>query len=198
LHEVKLTFVPGEKFSYSNAAAQLVGYILEQLYGTPYERLLKEKVLDPLKMKGTSITLSSQQRERLAHGYDEKGRVMPEIAGQLQAAGALKSSVNDMLKYARWEMSEEDPAVRLSHQPTFTSGSYSAGLNWQIVRSKNDRLIWQEGNIDGFNSLCIVEPERKLGLVVMANEEDRSSAHHLSVMTNQILRELDEHAIPLP
>jgi hypothetical protein len=103
-----------------------------------------------------------------------------------------------MLKYAQWEMAEESEAAKLSHKPQFTSGGYSAGLNWQIVRSGSDRLIWQEGNIDGFNSLCLMEPERRLGLVILANEEDRSSAHNLSVMTNKILKELDVDAILLP
>ncbi len=198
LHKVKLTFIPGQKFSYSNAGAQLVGYILERVYGMPYQELLKKKLLNRLGMKGTTISLDTHQKVRLARGYDEKGHQMPEIEGQLQGAGAIKSSVNDMLKYARWGMSDEDAAAKLSHEPTFTSGSYSAGLNWQIVRSGTDRLIWQEGNIDGFNSLCLVEPERMLGLVVLANEEDRTSAHNLSIMTNQILKELDGQAILLP
>jgi CubicO group peptidase (beta-lactamase class C family) len=198
LHNVKLMSVPGEKFGYSNAGAQLMGYILERVYGKPYEALLKKKVLGPLKMDSTAITLDRQQKDRLARGYDDKGQLMPEIAGQLQGAGALKSSVNDMLKYAQWQIAEESEAAKLSHKPQFTSGSYSAGLNWQIVRSGSDRLIWQEGNIDGFNSMCLVEPERRLGLVILANEEDRTAAHNLSVMTNKILRELDAGAILLP
>lgn len=198
LHKVNLTFIPGQKFSYSNAGAQLAGYILERVYRMPYDELLKKKLLDRIGMKSTSISLNTHQSLRLARGYDEKGHQMPEIEGQLQGAGALKSSVNDMLKYALWQMSEEDAAVKLSHNPLFTSGSYSAGLNWQIVRSGIDRLIWQEGNIDGFNSLCLVEPEQSLGLVVLANEEDRSSAHNLSVMTNRIVKELDRQALLLP
>lgn len=198
LHKVKLTAVPGERFNYSNAAAQLMGYILERVYRLSYEALLKKKILRSLKMNSTAILLDSSQRERLASGYDQKGQRMPEVGDQLQGAGALKSSVNDMLKYARWEMAEEDEAAKLSHQPQFTSGSYSAGLNWQIVRSGNKRLIWQEGNIDGFNSLCLVEPKQKLGLVVMANEEDKSSAHNLSVMANRILKGLDGAAVLLP
>jgi CubicO group peptidase (beta-lactamase class C family) len=41
LHKVKLSFVPGENFRYSNAAAQLMGYILERIYDETYEALLK-------------------------------------------------------------------------------------------------------------------------------------------------------------
>jgi CubicO group peptidase (beta-lactamase class C family) len=198
LHKVRLTSVPGEKFSYSNAGAQLMGYILERIYGMPYEALLKKKLLGPLKMNSTAIFLNRGQKSRLAMGYDEKSQLMPEIPNQLQGAGALKSTANDLLKYAIWEMAERSEATKLSHKAQFTSGSYSAGLNWQVMQSGHHRLIWQEGNIDGFNSLCLVEPERKLALVILANEEDRSSAHNLSVMTNRILRDLDADSILLP
>ena len=66
------------------------------------------------------------------------------------------------------------------------------------MRSGSNRLIWQEGNIDGFNSLCLVEPELKLALVILANEEDRSSAHNLGLMTNSVLKQLDRRAVLLP
>jgi D-alanyl-D-alanine-carboxypeptidase/D-alanyl-D-alanine-endopeptidase len=36
LHEVKLTTPPGTKFRYSNAAAQLAGYILESVYSSSF------------------------------------------------------------------------------------------------------------------------------------------------------------------
>jgi len=198
LHKVKLLAVPGEKFSYSNAGAQLMGYILERVYGKTYEVLLKQMVLGPLKMNSTAITLVSEQRLHLAQGYDKNGRRMPEIGRESGGAGALKSSVADMLKYAQWQMAETDGAVKLSHEPHFSKGTYSAGLNWQIEHSGNGRLIWQEGNINGFNSMCLVEPEQKLGLVILANEEDRSSSHNLTVMTNKILKGLDGDAILLP
>jgi D-alanyl-D-alanine-carboxypeptidase/D-alanyl-D-alanine-endopeptidase len=198
LHKVKLKGIPGETFSYSNAGAQLMGYILERLYGMPYETLLKKKILRPREMNSTAITLDSEQSERLAKGYDAEGHLAPSIDGQLQGAGALKSSLNDMLTYAQSQMAEGDEEVKLSHKPLFTSGGYSAGLNWQMMRSGSNRLIWQEGNIDGFNSLCLVEPERKVGLVILANEEDPVAMHNLSVMTNRILKGLDESAILLP
>jgi CubicO group peptidase (beta-lactamase class C family) len=198
LHLVKLEAAPGTQFRYSNAAAQLAGYILERVYGTSYESLLKRKVFDLLKMRNTAITLRPEQRVRLAHGYDEDGNLMPENPDRIQAAGAIKSTVNDLLKYVQWQIRESDEAVRLSHQPVFTSGDYSAGLNWQMLRSGNKRVIWQEGNIAGFNSLCLSLPDQKIGLVVLANEEDPAASHQLTVMSNAILKGLDREAVLLP
>jgi CubicO group peptidase (beta-lactamase class C family) len=198
LHKVKLTAVPGDKFQYSNAAAMLTGYILERIYGTSYATLLKEKVLAPLKMDATTILLTPSQARKAAKGYDEKGNLAPENPNELQAAGAIRSSVNDMLKYAEWQMEETDAAVKLSHNPVFTSGFYSAGLNWQEMSSDGLRVIWQEGNIVGFNSFCIVEPELKIGLVLLANEEDQTSAHGQSVLANEILKGLDAKSVLMP
>jgi len=140
-----------------------MGYILERVYGMPYEDLLKKKILGPLKMRDTTITLEPQQRDRMAKGYDEKGSLMPDSPDQLQGAGAIKSTVNDMLKYGQWQVEEKDEAVKLSHQPEYPSGNYSAGLNWQMMSSAGNRIVWQDGNIPGFTSLCINLPELKIG-----------------------------------
>jgi len=198
LHTVRLTAEPGSEFKYSNAAAQLAGYIIERVYGRPYEVVLRDKVLIPLGMRNTGITIQKRALPRLAVGYDETGRPMPYVPDWLQGAGAIKSTAGDLLKYLRWQMAETDPAVKLSHQRVLTQGNYSAGLNWQILSNSSRRLIWQEGNIDGFNALCIQQPELRIGLIILANEEDRKSAHGNSVMANEILSGLDRRAITLP
>lgn len=198
LHQVRLTAIPGEKFSYSNAAAQLAGYILERVYATPYEILLRKEIVTPLGMDDTTITLNAAGRARLASGYDDRGRLTPDNPNQLQAAGAIKSTVNDMLRYLRWQLAEQDPAVRLSHRPVVESGNYAAGLNWQILHTGPNRLIWQEGNLEGFDILAIVLPERHLGVIIFANEADRLSSHNLTLMANDILKAVEPEAILLP
>ena len=198
LHNVKLAGVPGETLQYSNAAAMLAGYILERVYGESYERLVSDKILRPLGMKDTAITLSPSLRARAIKGYDNKGDTMPDEIESLQGAGALRSDVSDLLKYAAWQIKEVDPEVRISHQARATSGNYSAGLNWQMLSDGGKRLIWQTGNFDGFHSYLIVEPELKIGMVVLFNETDDKSNPAHGEMVNAILKMLDADAIVLP
>jgi D-alanyl-D-alanine-carboxypeptidase/D-alanyl-D-alanine-endopeptidase len=176
----------------------MMGYILERVYHRSYETLLKEKIFNPLGMDSTGITLDYQLRGQLAKGYDSAGHLMPDVPDQLQAAGAVKSTVSDLLKYVQWQVQERDEAVKLSHIPRATSGDYSAGLNWQMWSSDGNRLIWQSGNFPGFNSLCATLPELKLGLVILANESDPASNAARQKMANEILSGLDPRAIPLP
>jgi D-alanyl-D-alanine-carboxypeptidase/D-alanyl-D-alanine-endopeptidase len=198
LRHVTLDAVPGTAFRYSNAGAQLAGYILEGIYGASYEELLRRRITGPLGMADTVITLSRAQRARLAKGYDGEGRLAPEVPDELQGAGALKSTIADMLRYARWHLAERDPAVVLTHQATLSEGNYSAGLNWQMLRGGGRRLIWQEGHVPGFLSYCVVIPELDLGLVLLANAEDRTSSARAASMVNQMLSALDSRAPSLP
>ena len=198
LHKVELKTVPGEKFSYSNAAAVLLSIVLERVYGMPYEGIVKQKIASPLGMRDTTVSLNDSQKQRLAKGYEENGGIAPYPADMLLGAAALKSSVSDLLKYARWEVAEEDPAVKLSHESRFIlTDNYSLGLNWQIMKSGGYRRIWQEGNLPGFVSICMTFPELHMAIIVFANEDDSASSHGLTVMANEIAKMLDARSAPL-
>jgi serine-type D-Ala-D-Ala carboxypeptidase/endopeptidase len=198
LRAVTLKAVPGTQFSYSNAAATLAGYILERIYGLTYEDLVRTRIAMPLGMRDTAITLSPDQARRRVMGYDAKGVAMPDNPEAIGAAGALHSTLDDMLKYAAWQMAESDAAVRLSHQSYTGDGSYQAGLNWQMINSDGRRVIWQSGNIEGFHSYCIVEPELELGLVALFNQADGQSNPAHDVMINAILKGIEPRAVLLP
>ncbi len=205
LHKLKLTAQPGSRYEYSNAAAQLAGYILEKIYGRTYEQLLQAKVLAPLRMNSTTTTLNQANSRRLAPGWDDQGRlaVLPEGAA---AAGALLSTTSDMLKYVRWQVEEADPAVKLSHQrvwtakaPIFSSqGTFGVGLNWQVAELAGRRAIFQDGMIEGYSALVVIEPEAKLGVVIMTNQLDQKSAAAIRNLMKGLLRSIDPRAVPLP
>ena len=50
---------PGEKFHYSDTGYVLLGLLLEKVSGKPFEKLLHEKLLAPLKMENTYMHLRS-------------------------------------------------------------------------------------------------------------------------------------------
>jgi CubicO group peptidase (beta-lactamase class C family) len=199
LHQVKLDTCPGAKFRYSNTGAQLLGYILERIYSQSFEELIQHQLTQTLDMPDTKITLTPSEQARLAKGYDCNGTQMHANSDRLQAAGALKSTVADMLKYIQWNVAEQTVSSRLTHQPTWSDGGqYSSGLNWQMLQSNDRRIIWQDGNIPGFSSLCVNYPELKMGIVILSNEYDRTTAARIITLTNQIAQVIDKRAIQLP
>jgi CubicO group peptidase (beta-lactamase class C family) len=210
LHKVVLTAIPGEKVSYSNAGATLMGYILEDIYGESFEVLLRDRILQRLGMMDTAILQTPEEIARTARGYNAKGVMMPEAPIELGAAAGMKSTVTDMLAYAAWGVAEKDPAIRLAHQPVVTVAPqvtglkypYMSGLNWQEIDASTAkdtaRLIWQSGGMDGYASYCIEEPKLQLAMVALFNESDASTSQGQQAMVNAILIGIDPEAVLLP
>ncbi|MCX6214266.1 serine hydrolase domain-containing protein [Spirosoma sp.] len=199
LHRVTLNNTPGSTFRYSNAGAQLLGYILEKVYDRPFEELVRLKLTQPLAMIDTKITLTATDQHRFVKGYNCDGVQMPDSPDQLQGASALKSTVADMLNYIQWNVAEQADAARLAHQLTWgNENGYSAGLNWQMIQLAGQRVIWQDGNLPGFSSLCVNYPELNMGIIVLSNECDRRTASRITTLVNHIMKTLDERAIKLP
>ena len=210
LHHVVLTAIPGERISYSNAAATLTGYILEDIYGKSYESLVRERITQPLGMTDTTLLQTPAQTARTAPGYDGQGILMPPAPIALGAAAGLKATVTDLLAYAAWGAADQDRAIRLAHAPvamvapsvTGLKYPYMTGLNWQEIDASGPagkrRLIWQSGGMDGYASYCIEAPELHLAVVALFNESDPTSNRAQQAMVNAILTGLDPHAVELP
>jgi D-alanyl-D-alanine-carboxypeptidase/D-alanyl-D-alanine-endopeptidase len=195
---VELKAAPGARFQYSNAGAQLAGYVAERVYGQDYETLLRRLITSPLGMRDTAIELTPAQAARLAPGHEQDGTILAQETSNFQGAGAIKSTVKDMLVYARWQLDESDPVVALSHKATYNNENFSIGLNWQVVREGQRRVIWQDGALPGYASFCILQPESKLTLVILSNELDSKTLGRLSEMANRIMIAVEPLSVPKP
>ncbi|MYM31142.1 serine hydrolase [Duganella sp. CY15W] len=100
-----------------------------------FGQLVRQRIAAPLGMQDTFAEPGARQASRVAVGYDDNGVRQSGADAGFQAAGGLKSSLPDMLRYARWQLNESDAVVRLSHQPTYASDDYAVGLNWQMLRA---------------------------------------------------------------
>lgn len=192
LQQVALDTIPGTRFSYSNAAPQLAGLLLEEVYGETYDMLLGRFILEPLAMAHTGMPLNIDA----ITGYDETGEEMPPVLPAYGAAGGIKSSIRDLGQYIQWHLDESDPLVKLSHTPPGGSADdpvegYALGLNWQMMRHEGVRRLWQDGNIPGYSSRIVLYPELDLGVVILANQLDRSIPEKTDHMANTILEGLD-------
>jgi CubicO group peptidase (beta-lactamase class C family) len=65
LATLPLAFQPGTSFEYS-IATDLLGHIVERVYGKPLDVALRELVLDPLKMRDTTFHVQGEALKRLA------------------------------------------------------------------------------------------------------------------------------------
>lgn len=194
LHNVKIDTVPGFNYHYSNAAAQLLGFILEGVYHKTYGELITRYISAPLKM-GQTVAAVPVNRTALAKGYDAKGNNVPYMPVLMKASGGIYSSISDMLKYIGFQLNEKNEAVRLSHTLTrvYADGSH-LGLYWRLDQTtKGMREIWHTGGTFGFSSYCVFYPEINTGLILLSNEFDPESEVKLVGIAEKLLKSFKDN-----
>ena len=93
----------GASVEYSNLGVGLLGHVLGKLAKSDYRVAIKERVFRPLKMESTWTEFSSEQSPALATAHLRKGKPTPhwDFSEPTVAAGGIRSSLNDMLKFLR-------------------------------------------------------------------------------------------------
>jgi serine-type D-Ala-D-Ala carboxypeptidase/endopeptidase len=184
LAKVALSARPGTTPRHSNVAAQLLADMLERVYDEPYAALLERYITKPLGMGETSFDAGGS---RFRNGHDANGRPMPLVSDMpgLAASGGLRSSTRDMIGYLRHQLDERNDAIRLSHQPTVRTKDDEVALNWHIAQG-SERSLWHTGGTFGFASYVVLYPERRLAIVLMANENDPTTQSRLAAIGGKI------------
>ncbi len=174
LHDHRLTRDPGKKSEYSNLAVGLLGYLLANKQMTVYESLLKNRILEPFEMSDSSITLSESQKQRLAPGHDMD--LTPRGNWDFKAlasAGAIRSTSNDMLKFAQVMLHPNEkmkPWVDLAwqeHQPALAKTDRAMGLGWTIAGDGHTRF--HNGQTGGYHSALFISRKLDLAVVALSN-----------------------------
>jgi CubicO group peptidase (beta-lactamase class C family) len=100
---VSLSNVPGVAYEYSNLGFVLLGRILTNVTGKPYQQYITESVLQPLGMNDTRWEYTQVPADKLAHGYRWQGNEWLEEEllhdGSHGAMGGLITSINDFSNY---------------------------------------------------------------------------------------------------
>jgi D-alanyl-D-alanine-carboxypeptidase/D-alanyl-D-alanine-endopeptidase len=176
LGRVKLERDIGEKYEYSNLGVGLLGHALARRVEMSYEELLRRRILDPLEMKSTSITPSQDQRKRLALGHDPalkpvKNWDLDALAG----AGAIRSTANDMLKFAAAHLglvkTPLDAAMirmRAARRPTGQDG-LDIAMAWHILNKNGTDLYWHNGGTGGYRSFLGFDLDARRAVIVLCN-----------------------------
>lgn len=190
LHHVKLTVLPGTVARHCNTAAQLVGFIMEGIYNSTYDKLLKTHFTDPLHMKHTFLIKHGKQPALMAKGYNGEGKLMPVTDWEdLSVAASIASTASDMLKYMAFQLDETNPVVKLSHQPTFGKIEDGAiALNWKVkTTAQGNRSVSHTGGSLGFSSYLVFYPDLKTGIVLLANDAAPDTQNELIALSGKIL-----------
>jgi CubicO group peptidase (beta-lactamase class C family) len=99
---------PGIGYEYSNTGFALLGHIVKQVSGQPYEQYIDEHIFQPLGMTHTYWEYTKAPQERLAHGYrwlNGQWVEQPMLHdGAYGAMGGLITTLEDFAKYEAFQL----------------------------------------------------------------------------------------------
>jgi hypothetical protein len=180
---------------YSNVGVGLLGHALARRAGTSYEALVTARILAPLGMTSTRITLAQSDAARLAPRHDSRGRQVSnwDLAEAFAGAGALRSNVDDMLTFLAANLtppanSTLGRAMRRAQTAHFTGlDGRKAGLGWGLSLLKQEReILTHAGGTGGYLTFVALDPERRLGAVVLSNQVPDVSRIGLHLLDSRI------------
>ena len=169
LRTASLVDKPGAVPRHSNVASQLLGIVLERIYGRPYDALLAKYIERPLGMGSGG---GAPPPALVAMGYDPAGPATPPLtAPVVRAAGGLRYSATDMARYLAAQLAARDPAIALTHAPVWGSPDTGAiGFHWKIAKTADSQVYLRHGGgTFGFSSYCDFYPKQGYGIVLLAN-----------------------------
>jgi len=168
--KIELNQQPGAKYEYSNLGAGILGFILTEISGLTYEKLLQEKIFSRYEM--TSSTTNRQKvEEMLTKGLNPKGKETSNWDFDvLVGAGGILSSVNDLSKFAKAQLNEENKELVLTQKQTFViNENMKIGLGWHIPGKNGKNFIWHNGGTGGYASSMALNKENKNGVIILSN-----------------------------
>ena len=186
----EMDFEPGTKWAYNQTNYTLLGMVVEQVAGMPFDRFILERVIGPLSLGSAQFGDARALVPGRAYNYTRfamtpKGPTpldslrtiqynyptFMHMAAGLNFAAADLARFGDAVRAGRViPAAHRDSmwnAVRLKDGKVFRFGGESGfGLGWQVDDTPGDRWVGMEG---GAAAALRIFPDRKLSVAVLTN-----------------------------
>jgi serine beta-lactamase-like protein LACTB len=186
LNGIPLVYEPGTKTKYSNAAIAVVGRVLEKVSGRPFTKAVRERVLAPFGMTESDFEPTTEVKKSLSQAqmwtYHGREFAAPTFELGESPAGCMYSTVTDLAKFMKVVFADgkspkgtilKPEALRamLTLQFEKEGAKTGFGLGFMLGDLDGHKRVGHGGAIYGFSTELAMLPDKKLGVVVIANKD---------------------------
>ncbi|MEV5240821.1 serine hydrolase domain-containing protein [Streptomyces cinnamoneus] len=185
-----IQYPPGSKYAYSNTDFVLMGLAVEHLTGRPYGDVLREQIIEPLKLDRTSYVVPEKAiAGPHVTGYltnDDRSRPLldstEQTASWVGAAGAVISTAGDLDRFltalvagsAGGLVSDASLRQMESVLPTPTA-KIGYGLGLREISLSCGKVLGHGGIVQGYQTQSFTTADGKRTVIVFANASNNGS-----------------------
>jgi len=185
-----------QTYQYNNLMVMTAGYLAGQILGTTWEDAVRRRVLDPLAMTHTNLSVDDSPKSAdfaqpyatdKVNGEEVVKKYAFHNIDQIGPAGSINSCAEDMARYLLFHMNRgkfegkqilsennaaqmQIPQMVIQGEPEFKEEGTSAyGMAFSISTYRGHKIVEHGGAIDGFRALLGFLPQDNLGAVVLIN-----------------------------
>ncbi|CAM4380026.1 serine hydrolase [Paenibacillus xylanexedens] len=179
---------PGSAYMYDNFSFLLLGMIVENVSGEPFESYMQQHIFKPLGMDNSSFMLDKKFQKQLATGYDAAHNPldlytisptpMPQ-GGMLSTAedigkfmiAFLNDGVKDNKRIFKESTVKSMEKYRSSIHPLLPNTTYGFEAAFQLPGAgSSPSIITKGGDLTGFSSYLFLIPEQNTGVFLTYNQ----------------------------
>lgn len=205
-------------FQYSNLGLSLAGELIATASGQPYDRYVRQNVLDPLGLQNTFTEMPEAERgKRLAQGFSAERRdgsrqpVAFFSARGIAPAAGFASTVNDLARFASWQFRLLENGgtevlsvhtLREMHRPHWVDPDFELfwGLGFSTRKDGDSVIVGHGGSCPGFRTALTMVPADEVAVVVMANangvDTGKFASSIRSIVGPRLKKKTDEKPAP--
>ncbi len=199
-------------FQYQSTMFAAAGAALEATSGKKWEDFVKKRIFDPLGMANTHFTTTAAlgfPDRASPHRKDRTGMPIAIPAYDLtrpDPAGSIQTNARDLSQWVRFQLGEgafegkrliSAKSLAETHSPQMVirlegvardmnpdTHQMNYGMGWVLQDYRGKFLVSHAGAIDGFRAHITLDPDAKLGLVILNNLH---GTHMNLALSNQLV-----------
>jgi len=183
-------YPPGQYMTYGDFAANLSGYLTQEISGVPFEQYMAENILAPLHMDSSTFDqyLSDEMFSRLVVGYeyqDGHQESVPFFYIPFAPAGGFRTTASDMNHFMLALLNGgeyngtrimNEQTVQMMFTQQFAPDPSMAGITYGLFEHfhNGQRALLRDGDGLGTRSRMILFPEQNMGFFISYNSGDNN------------------------
>ncbi len=210
---VKLDFAPGDRYSYSNPAFDILCDVISKTSGITFEEYMKKNIFEPIGMKNSTF-FKPEVPESLATQPHVLGDSLQIVVSKIYpynrrhaGSSTLHSNVEDMLLWARVYLNKGS----INGKQIYSKESYKlltsvhspedqrkVCLSWFLGKINNSEIYNHSGGDEGYATFFGFMPEYKSAVVMMTNTDKfRATSNAASILKNSIFNDTIRPKAPI-